>query len=56
MGITQFHILTTVVCFLLAMIWKASTWPNILLKVTLYIIAIWGVVVCLYDFGIVIKQ
>lgn len=55
MGTTLFHILATFICFLLGIIWNSKNWPNLMLKFVLYITGIWGLLVCLHDFGYIIK-
>jgi len=50
-----FHIFVTVICLFHGIWWSKSNYLNLLVKVVFYIAAVWGILVVLRDFGMVIK-
>ena len=52
---TLFNVLSTLMLLFLGLIWKSGTTLNTTLKFILYILSVYGIVICLMNFGFVIK-
>ena len=50
-----FHIFVTILCFFQAIIWTRNGWLNVIIKIAFWTGAIWGVLMCLKDFGFLVK-
>jgi len=55
-SIKLFHIIATIIFLFFGIIWTTKTWSNSLLKIIFFFMAVWGIVICLYDYGFIIKQ
>jgi len=51
---TTFNVLSTVLFIFLFIIWQKSDWINVLVKYTFIIMSIYGIFICLKDFGFII--
>jgi len=50
-----FHIFVTMICLINALWWDKSDALNLFIKLIFTIGALWGILVCLNDFGYLIK-